>query len=316
MRSILPLAPAHLSLVTTAPEVRPGLCAVGARSGRAPEALGGGRLTEALELEFLAEVGSLIHPNRVVVEMGELRFFSPLPDEEDARILARAEKREDGDILVSESVDLGARSGELRAEARIKLEDAYPLAPVVVARAERLAAYETHNADEVYAAAQPLLGEVSPQLRVLRWTRMPGHGRLWGEIRHRDHTLGVSTGGRLLAAPIALHGALQLAGWLWCALSGERATVAEILRLRQFRMPRREERLLAEVRLRGQVEEKVCLDGMIFGADNLPVLEIQNIRMISTSLVQPEVPAALSSGRIRNEWRNFVSVLAGLGAAP
>jgi len=273
-------------------------------------------LSASLELEFLAEVGALVYPDRVLVGMRDVRWFLRASGPSSAaRLVGRARREEDGEVSVFLSVE-PVSSGTLAGHeegteepipvcrAILQFGQTYGPAPwpqqqqLLAPRAENL-----QNGRQLYASVGGQGDRVPESLQVVSWARLCELGRIQGGLVHTRALSKVLPASRIQVAPAALEGALHLVKWLWYAFSGEGSREMALSEATWFRMPRRDERLMCDARLCGTSGGLASFDAHILGQDGIPVLELRGIGMASlpSEDLAPTLP--------RLAWQSFVKSL-------
>lgn len=271
-------------------------------------------LSASLELEFLAEVGALVYPDRVLVGMRDVRWFlrasAPSPT---SRLVGRARREGDGAVSVFLSVEAASSAGlEEGTEepipvcrAVLQFGQMYGPAPwtqpqlqLLVPKSENL-----QNGRQLYASVGGQGDRVPESLQVVSWARLGELGRIQGGLAHTRALSKVLPASRIQVAPAALEGALHLVKWLWYAFSGEGSREMAISEVTWFRMPRRDERLICDARLCGASGGLASFDAQLLGQDGVAVLELRGIGMASlpTEDLAPALP--------RLAWQSFVKSL-------
>jgi hypothetical protein len=269
-------------------------------------------LSASLELEFLAEVGALVYPDRVLVGMRDVRWFlrASAPPAT-ARLVGRARREADGEVSVFLSVEAASVSGlEEGTEepipvcrAVLQFGQTYRPAPwqqqqLLTPRSENL-----QNGRLLYASAGGQGDRVPEPLQVVSWARLCELGRIQGGLVHTRALSRVLPASRIQVAPAALEGALHLVKWLWYAFSGEGSREMAISEATWFRMPRRDERLICDARLCGASGGLASFDAQLLGQDGIAALELRGIGMASL----PSEDLAPSLPRLA--WQSFVKSL-------
>ncbi|HSP77219.1 MAG TPA: hypothetical protein VLQ93_01725 [Myxococcaceae bacterium] len=292
-----------------------GESAIARRSLRMPGELAedARSLPPSLELEFLAEVGALVYPDRVLLGLRGVRWFpraAELPAS--ARLVGRARQEADGEVSVSLSLEQVRDEGGAVLDdtesphpicrAVLQFGDTYRLTPapqqfILEPRPEQL-----HNGGELYAlAARP--DRVSEAFQVVTWARQCELGRLQGGLAPPRQLVKALPPNRLQVAPSAMEGTLHMVQWLWYAFSGELSRVVTISEATWYRQPRRGERLLCDVQLRGTGGGLASCDALVRDLEGIPVLELHGIGTTSLPAEEPAPPLP------RLAWQSFVKCL-------
>ncbi len=300
-------------LVEEVAEVFRGESAVAKRDVRLPAELDeqGRPLTPALELEFLAEVGALVYPDRVLVGMRDVRWFLRAPVRDSvARLVGRARREMDGEVSVFLSMEPVLTSPDESPEepipvcrAILQFGQAYGPAPWPQQQSLATKGEGLQNGRQLYASVGGQGDRVPESLQVVSWARLCELGRIQGGLAHPRVLAKVLPASRVQVAPAALEGALHLVKWLWYAFSGEGSREMAISQSTWYRMPRRDERLLFDGRLCGASSGLASFDAHLLGQDGIPVLELRGIGM--ASLPSEEVSPTLP----RLSWQSFVKGL-------
>ncbi|QRK13068.1 polyketide synthase dehydratase domain-containing protein [Archangium violaceum] len=301
-------------------EVFRGESAVAKRDVRLPAELDAETrpLSASMELEFLAEVGALVYPDRVLVGMRDVRWFlrAAEPSSSEARLVGRARREGDGEVSVFlsvEPVSTGSATGGAEeateepipvCRAILHFEQNYGPAPwpqhqrMLAPRSENL-----QNGRQLYASVGGQGDRVPESLQVVSWARLCELGRIQGGLIHPRAMAKVLPASRIQVAPAALEGALHLVKWLWYSFSGEGSREMAISEATWFRMPRRDERLMCDARLSGASSGLASFDAHLLGQDGIPVLELRGIAMASlpSEDLAPTLP--------RLSWQSFVKSL-------
>ncbi len=300
-------------------EVFRGESAVAKRDVHMPEELDkeARALPASLELEFLAELGALVYPDRVLVGMRDVRWFlrSTGPST-GARLVGRARREQDGEVSVFLSIEpLPAGGGGGTEEgleeepipvcrALLQFAHAYGPAPWPQQRQGQGPRSEMfQNGRQLYTAVGHQGERVPESLQVIAWAKLCEMGRIQGGLVQPRLLTRVLPASRIQVAPAALEGALHLVKWLWYAFSGEDSREMAITAASWFRMPRRDERLLCDARLCGASSGLASFDAHILGQDGIPVLDLRGIGMASLP-TEEDVPVLP-----RVSWQSFVKSL-------
>ncbi len=298
-------------------EVFRGESAVAKRDVHLPPELDGEMrpLPASMELEFLAEVGALVYPDRVLVGMRDVRWFLRSSQPSSAvRLVGRARREADGEVSVFlsvEAVSTGANAGHEEASeepipvCRAVLQFAHAYGPAPWPQQQQLLAPKSENLQngrQLYTSAGGQ-GDVPESLQVISWARLCELGRIQGGLVHPRVLSKVLPASRIQVAPAAMEGALHMVKWLWYAFSGEGSREMAISEATWFRMPRRDERLMCDARLSGASSGLASFDAHLLGQDGIPVLELRGIGMASlpTEDIAPTLP--------RLAWQSFVKSL-------
>jgi hypothetical protein len=274
-------------------------------------------LSASLELEFLAEVGALVYPDRVLVGMRDVRWFLRASETSAAaRLVGRARREGDGEVSVFLSMEpmptTSSAGGEESHEepipvcrATLEFAQTYGSAPwsqqqqMMASRAPE----NLQNGRQLYASVGGQGDRVPESLQVVSWARLHDLGRLQGGIAHPRVLTKVLPASRIQVAPAALEGALHLVKWLWYAFSGEGSREMAISEATWYRMPRRDERLQCDARLCGASVGLATFDAHVLGQDGIPVLDLRGIGMASLPTEDPSPPLP------RLAWQSFVKSL-------
>lgn len=301
-------------------EILRGESAVARRDVRMPAELDDEArpLSASLELEFLAQVGALVYPDRVLVGMKDVRWFLRATESasDDMKLVGRARREADGEVSVFLSLEPAAvgttPSSEEPTEepipvcrASLQFGQNYGAAPwsqqqqLLAPRTENL-----QNGKQLYATAGGKSERVPESLQVVTWARLGELGRLYGALTHPRALMKVLPASRIQVAPAAMEGALHLVKWLWYSFSGESSREMAISQATWYRMPRRDERLLCDAKLCGASVGLATFDAQVLGQDGIPVLELRGIGM--ASLPGEDAP---SQQQPRLAWQSFVKSL-------
>ena len=297
-------------------EVFRGENAVAKREVRLPTELDaeGRPLSASLELEFLAEVGALVYPDRVLVGMRDVHWFLRAAESTPAaRLVGRARRESEGEVSVflsMEPVTAGAAAPEESGEepipvcrATLQFRQAYGPAPWPQHQQLAPRADPPQNGRQLYASAGGLGERIPESLQVVAWARLYELGRIQGGLVHPRALARILPSSRIQVAPAALEGALHLTKWLWYAFAGEGAREMALSEATWYRMPRRDERLLCDARLCGAGNGLASFDAQLLGQDGIPVLELRGIGMASLPLDE----ATRAPPRVT--WQSFVKNL-------
>jgi hypothetical protein len=294
-------------------EVFRGESAVAKRDVRLPVELDeqGRPLTPSLELEFLAEVGALVYPDRVLVGMRDVRWFLRSPVQASAaRLVGRARREVDGEVSVFLSMEPITTGPDQPPEepipvcrAILRFGQAYGPAPWPEQQAVAVKAENLLNGRQLYSSVGGQGDRIPESLQVVSWARLCELGRIQGGLVHPRALTKILPASHVQVAPAALEGALHLVKWLWYAFSGEGSREMAIADTTWYRMPRRDERLLFDARLCGASSGLASFDAHLLGQDGIPVLEMRGIGM--ASLPSEEVAPTLP----RLAWQSFVKGL-------
>ncbi len=270
-------------------------------------------LSASLELEFLAELGSLVYPDRVLVGMRDVRWFLRASEPATAaRLVGRARRETDGAVSVFLSMEpVGAGGSEESPEepipvCRATLQFAHIYKPAPWPQQQQMLAPRSENLQngkQLYASVGGHAERMPESLQVVAWARMNELGRIQGGIAQPRQLTKLLPASRVQVAPAALEGALHLVKWLWYAFSGEGSREMTISELVWYRMPRRDERLLGEARLCGASVGLATFDAHVLGQDGIPVLELRGVGMASLPTEDPAPPVP------RIAWQSFVKSL-------
>ncbi|ATB36407.1 hypothetical protein CYFUS_001821 [Cystobacter fuscus] len=295
-------------LVEDVAEVFRGESAVAKRDVRLPVDLDEETrpLSASLELEFLAEVGALVYPDRVLVGMRDVRWFlrAPVPAAA-ARLVGRARREQDGEVSVFLSLEQES-SEEPIPVCRAILQFGQTYGPAPWPQQQRQPAPRTENLQngrQLYTSVGGQGDRVPESLQVVSWARLCELGRIQGGLIHPRTLSKVLPASRIQVAPAALEGALHLVKWLWYAFSGEGSREMAMTDANWYRMPRRDERLLCDARLCGAGSGLASFNAQLLGQDGIPVLELRGIGM--ASLPSEETSPTLP----RVTWQSFVKLL-------
>lgn len=263
-------------------------------------------LSASLELEFLAEVGALVYPDRVLVGMRDVRWFlrAPVPAAA-ARLVGRARREQDGEVSVFLSLEQES-SEEPIPVCRAILQFGQAYGPAPWPQQQRQLAPRTENLQngrQLYTSVGGQGDRVPESLQVVSWARLCELGRIQGGLIHPRTLSKVLPASRIQVAPAALEGALHLVKWLWYAFSGEGSREMAMTDATWYRMPRRDERLLCDARLSGAGSGLASFNAQLLGQDGIPVLELRGIGM--ASLPSEETTPTLP----RVTWQSFVKLL-------
>jgi len=263
-------------------------------------------LSASLELEFLAEVGALVYPDRVLVGMRDVRWFlrAPVPAAA-SRLVGRARREQDGEVSVFLSLEQES-SEEPIPVCRATLHFRQTYGPAPWPQQQRQLASRTENLQngrQLYASVGGQGDRVPESLQVVSWARLCELGRIQGGLIHPRTLSKVLPASRIQVAPAALEGALHLVKWLWYAFSGEGSREMAMSDATWYRMPRRDERLLCDTRLSGAGSGLASFNAHLLGQDGIPVLELRGIGM--ASLPSEETTPTLP----RVTWQSFVKLL-------
>ncbi|MFL5355570.1 hypothetical protein [Archangium sp.] len=270
-------------------------------------------LSASLELEFLAEVGALVYPDRVLVGMRDVRWFLRASEPSaTARLVGRARREGDGAVSVFLSVEATSSTGleegteEPIPVCRAVLQFGQMYGPAPWTQPQQLLAPKAENPQNgrlLYTSVGGQGDRVPESLQVVSWARLCELGRIQGGLLHPRALSKVLPASRIQVAPAALEGALHLVKWLWYAFSGEGSREMAISEVTWFRMPRRDERLICDARLCGASGGLASFDAQLLGQDGIPVLELRGIGM--ASLPSEELVPSLP----RLAWQSFVKSL-------
>ncbi|MBM7118796.1 hypothetical protein [Archangium primigenium] len=296
-------------------EVFRGEGAVAKREVRLPTELDaeGRPLSASLELEFLAEVGALVYPDRVLVGMRDVHWFlRAAASAPAARLVGRARREVEGEVSVFLSMELVSAGGGPEdggeepipvCRATLQFKQAYGPAPWPQHAQTTPRADPPQNGRQLYASAGGQ-GERAPEsLQVVAWARLYELGRIQGGIVQPRALTRALPASRIQVAPAALEGALHLAKWLWYAFAGEGGREMALSEATWYRMPRRDERLLCDARLCGAGNGLASFDAQLLGQDGIPVLELRGLGLASLPLDE----AAYAPPRVT--WQSFVKSL-------
>ena len=296
-------------------EVFRGEGAVAKREVRLPQELDseGRPLSASLELEFLAEVGALVYPDRVLVGMSDVHWFlRAARSTPAARLVGRARRESEGEVSVflsMEPVSAGTNPEESGEEpipvcrATLQFKQAYGPAPWPQQQQLAPRTEPAPNGRQLYLSAASLGERVPESLQVVSWARLYELGRIQGVLVHPRALARVLPSSRIQVAPAALEGALHLAKWLWYAFAGEGAREMALSEATWYRMPRRDERLLCDARLCGAGNGLASFDAQLLGQDGIPVLELRGLGLASLPLAE----ALQAPPRVT--WQSFVKSL-------
>jgi hypothetical protein len=297
-------------------EVFRGESAVAKREVRLPTELDveGRPLSASLELEFLAEVGALVYPDRVLVGMRDVHWFLRAARADSAsRLVGRARRELEGEVSVFLSMEsVSAQGADESGEesipvcrAVLQFKQAYGPAPWTQQQQQQhaLRTEPPQNGRQLYAFAAGQGERMPESLQVVAWARLYELGRIQGGIVHPRTLSRVLPASRIQVAPAALEGALHLVKWLWYAFAGEGSREMALSEATWYRMPRRDERLLCDARLSGAGNGLASFDAQLLGQDGIPVLELRDIGMASLPLDE----ASLAPPRVT--WQSFVKSL-------
>lgn len=302
-------------------EVFRGESAVAKRDVRLPTELDpeARPLSASLELEFLAEVGALVYPDRVLVGMKDVRWFlRGAPRQGAARLVGRARREHDGEVSVFlslEAVPLGAGSALEDASeepipvCRALLHFDHTYGPAPWPQQSQTQPWTSRsdspqNGRQLYTAGGARGERLPESMQIVAWARLCELGRIQGGLVPPRSLAKVLPASRIQAAPAAMEGAMHLVKWLWYAFSGEGSREMALAEATWFRMPRRDERLVCDARLSGAGGGLATFDAQLLGQDAIPVLELRGIGM--ASLPTGEEDASLTP---RLGWQSFVKSL-------
>ncbi|HEX8440441.1 hypothetical protein [Archangium sp.] len=296
-------------------EVFRGESAVAKRDVRLPSELDTEMrpLSASLELEFLAELGALVYPDRVLVGMRDVRWFLRASEPAmAARLVGRARRETDGMVSVFLSMEpVGVGGPEESPEepipvcrATLQFAQLYRPAPWPQQQQELAPRVESlQNGKQLYASVGGQGERVPESLQVISWAKLGELGRLQGGIIQPRALTKALPASRIQVAPAALEGALHLVKWLWYSFSGEGSREMAISEATWYRMPRRDERLTCDARLCGASVGLATFDALVLGQDGIPVLDLRGVGMASlpTEDASPPLP--------RLAWQSFVKSL-------
>jgi hypothetical protein len=301
-------------LLEAASEIVRGESAVAKRELRPPAELAESTqvLPPSLELEFLAEVGSLVYPDRVLLGMKDVRWFARTSEPPaSAKLVGRARREADGMVIVHVSVEPEGLDGEAQdsldntlpvCRGLLQFGHVYRPAPWRQPLVLDMAAEHLHNGRALYESTGPS-GGVPEALQVIDWARLCELGRIQGGLVYPRHLVKSLPPGRLQVAAPALEGTLHLVQWLWYAFAGEGSRPMAMAESTWYRLPRRDEQLACDVQLRGASGGLASFDAGIHGQDGVPILELRGIGAASQPAGEPE--KALP----RLAWQSFVKRL-------
>jgi hypothetical protein len=292
-----------------------GESAVAKRDVRMPSELDADMrpLSASLELEFLAEVGALVYPDRVLVGMRDVRWFlRGTQSASNLRLVGRARRESDGEVSVFLSLEPLTNAGQDEGpeepipvcRAVLEFGQTYGPAPWLQQQPEMSPKSESlQNGRQLYTSAGGQGERVPESLQVISWARLGELGRLQGGIVQPRSLTKVLPASRIQVAPAAMEGALHLVKWLWYAFSGEGSREMAISSATWYRMPRRDERLVCDARLCGASVGLATFNAHVLGQDGIPVLELRGIGMASLPGEDhtPTIP--------RLAWQSFVKSL-------
>jgi len=292
-----------------------GESAIARRNLRMPEELADDMqsLPPSLELEFLAEVGALVYPDRVLLGLRDVRWFPRAAElTASVRLVGRTRQEADGEVSVSLSLEQVRDEGSAVLDstesphpicrAILQFGDTYRLTPapqqfILEPRPDQL-----HNGGDLYGlGAGP--EKISESFQVVTWARQCELGRIQGGLTPPRRLEKALPPNRLQVAPSALEGTLHLAQWLWYAFSGEASRVVSITKATWYRQPRRGERLLCDVQLRGTSGGQASSDALVRDLEGVPILELHGIGTTSLPTEEPAPPLP------RLAWQSFVKCL-------
>ena len=184
--------------------------------------------------------------------------------------------------------------------ARVQLADHYPESSatgVLIPSCEGAS-----NAERLYALEAQLEQRAPAELvGALRAVRRHGAAGLIAELEIPRSVKEGSWQLRNLGAPAVLEGMLQLGRWGWFTLSGERARLDGVERMRCFRLPRAGELLRLESLLRGAGAELPRFDVLCCTEEGAPLVSMTGLRLV------PEGP---TRGAVeRSVWQRFLEAL-------
>ena len=270
-------------------------------------------LCASLELEFLAEVGALVYPDRVLVGMRDVRWFlRGTQSATNLRLVGRARRETDGEVSVFLSLEPLTNAGQDEGpeepipvcRAVLQFGQTYGPAPWLQQSPETSPKAESlQNGRQLYTSAGGQGERVPESLQVISWARLGELGRLQGGIVQPRSLTRLLPASRIQVAPAAMEGALHLVKWLWYAFSGEGSREMAISSATWYRMPRRDERLVCDARLCGASIGLATFNAHVLGQDGIPVLELRGIGMASLPSEDPTPTIP------RLAWQSFVKSL-------
>ncbi|MGQ0507049.1 MAG: hypothetical protein ACT4TC_17215 [Myxococcaceae bacterium] len=252
---------------------------------------------QCLELEQLLRLVAVLVPGKrlVALQHATRSLAEGAPTHER---WASAVRDDDESVRCALYVGPRAANTPVAFEARVRFADAPPAQPALPLLDRRLlervrgrdaaALYEAKDANDDFFNARNIL-----------WAARISSGHLMGAVRARGGGE-CADGGRTLLPDAALEGVLQLSRWLWYAFGGERSHVTGFASARWYRLPRFDETLLAQVRLRGATSGQPVMDAQVVGDVRDVLLEVSGLRLSPLRAVRPP------NAPVRPAWLRFV----------